>query len=151
VINDANAAGQNFDDGAPGKNHDLHDPNKFDVNALLEDVTGATREATEELVPKAPRRVQRGRKASARTEGLREQRMKLMSANKNRNHPEVVAINDDVNESCRRDCRDHRDWRHSGDADGQPRERQQESAPARRAPRRPPPPAPRPRPARGPG
>ena len=80
------AAGQNFDDGAPGKNLDLHDPNEFDVDALHEDVTAATREATEEPVPKAPRRVQRGRKASARTEGRREQRTKLTSAKKNRNH-----------------------------------------------------------------
>ena len=100
------AVGQNDDDGAPGKNLDLHNPNKLDVNALHEDMTAATREATEELVPKAPRRVQRGRKASATTEGFREQRTKSMSTKKNRNHPEVVAINNNINKSCRQDCRD---------------------------------------------
>ena len=106
VINDANAAGQNF--GRRRARQEPRPPRPQQVRRRRppQDMTVATREATEELVPKAPRRVQRGRKASARTEGLREQRMKLMSANKNRNHPEVVAINDDVDESCRRDCRD---------------------------------------------
>ena len=112
---------ENLDDEDECESHEVNDENKklvgaknfkgaagqkFDVHALHENMTDAMREATEELVPKAPHRVQRGRKASARTEGLREQRTKLMSAKKNGNHPGVVAIDDDINESRRQDCRD---------------------------------------------